>query len=131
MEIRGKGIRGFAKGKAFKVTDFTGRNPFEGIPEGSILLCPTVTLSDSTLIDFRKVVAIVTSEPDTSGEVCLIASGMGIPALVGMSGCFDEIVNGDRLLVRNLDRGINPELDTLMEFDRMRVEASRQLRLDF
>ena len=52
MEIRGKGIRGFAKGKAFKVTDFTGRNPFEGIPEGSILLCPTVTLSDSTLIDF-------------------------------------------------------------------------------
>lgn len=48
-----------------------------------------------------------------------------------MSGCFDEIVNGDRLLVRNLDLVINPELDTLMEFDRMRVEASRQLRLDF
>ena len=85
MEIRGKGIRGFAKGKAFKVTDFTGRNPFEGIPEGSILLCPTVTLSDSTLIDFRKVVAIVTSEPDTSGEVCLIASGMGIPAVLSES----------------------------------------------
>lgn len=131
MEIRGRGIRGFAKGKAFVVRDFAGRNPFEGIPEGSILVCPTVTLSDSTLIDFRKVLAIVASEPDNTGEVCLIASGMGIPALVGMEDCLNQIVNGDRLLVRNLDLVINPELDTLMEFDRMRNNASSQLRLDF
>ncbi|MGN1216165.1 MAG: PEP-utilizing enzyme [Candidatus Cryptobacteroides sp.] len=131
MEIRGRGIRGFAKGKAFVVNDFSKRNPFEGIPEGSVLVCPAVTLSDSTLIDFRKVVAIVTSEPDSEGEACLIASGMGIPALVGMSGCLEMIVNGDRLLIRNLDLVINPELDTLMEFDRMRNEASSQLRINF
>ena len=131
MTIRGTGVRGFAKGKAFVVTDFGKRNPFEGIPEGSILVAPTISLSDSALIDFKKVVGMVTSEPDADGQVCLIATGTGIPALVGIEGCTRNIVGGDRLLIRNLDLVVNPDLETVMEFEDLRAAASPQLRFDF
>ena len=131
MTIRGTGVRGFAKGKAFVVTDFEKRNPFEGISEGSILVAPAVTLSDSALIDFKKVVGIVTAESDPDGQVCLIAKGTGVPAIVGIENCTRSIVSGDRLLIRNLDLVINPDLETVMEFEEMRTAASPQLRFDF
>lgn len=131
MTARGTGVRGFAKGKAFVINDFSRRNPFEGIPAGSILVAPAITLSDSAMIDFRKVVGMVTFEPDTDGDVCLLARGMGIPAIVGVAEVSHKIVSGDRLLIRNLDVVINPDLETVMEFEELRAAASPQLRLDF
>ena len=129
MTERGTGVKGFAKGKAFVVKDFSVRNPFEGIPSGSILVAPAITLSDSALIDFKNVTGMVTEEE--SAEVCLIARGIGIPAVVGIQGCINEIVAGDRVLIRNLDVLVNPDLETVMEFEELRAQADGQLRFDF
>ena len=41
-----------------------------------------------------------------------------------------DIYNGDRILVRNLDVLVNPDLATVEEFDRIRREADPQLSLD-
>ena len=56
MTVRGTGVKGFAKGRAFVVNDRGQRNPFEDIPAGSILVAKSVSLSDSALIDFRNVI---------------------------------------------------------------------------
>lgn len=130
MTTRGSGVRGFAKGKAFVVADSGQRNPFESIPKGSILVARTVSLSDSALIDFDKVVGMVIEEEDHDGQVCVIARGIGIPAIVGVRNCMKEIVSGDRLLIRNLDVVVNPDLGEVNEFDRLRFEADAQLSLD-
>ena len=130
MTTRGTGTGGFAKGRAFVVDDRGQRNPFEDIGPGSILVAKTISLSDSALIDFKNVVGMVTEEEDSSGHVDLLARGLGIPAVVGISGCMKEIVNGDRLMIRNLDVVVNPDLATVEEFDRLRSEADSQLRLD-
>jgi Phosphoenolpyruvate-protein kinase (PTS system EI component in bacteria) len=130
MAERGKGIRGFAKGKAFVVRDCGQRNPFEGIPSGSILVASSLTLSDSTLIDFSKVSGMVTEE-DPEGHVCLLGQGLGIPAIVGIAGCTRSIVSGDRVLIQNLDVLVNPDLEDVTEFERLRAEADTQLRFDF
>ena len=130
MTIRGNGTSGFAKGKAFVAIDRGQRNPFEDIPPGSVLIARTVLLSDSLMINFKNVVAMVTEEEDLTGHVGLLARGLGIPAVVGISGCLSDIYNGDRVLIRNLDVIVNPDLATLEEFDRLRREADPQLSLD-
>ena len=130
MTIRGNGTSGFAKGKAFVAIDRGQRNPFEDIPPGSVLIARTVLLSDSLMINFKNVVAMVTEEEDLTGHVGLLARGLGIPAVVGISGCLRDIYNGDRILVRNLDVLVNPDLATVEEFDRIRREADPQLSLD-
>lgn len=130
MVTRGNGTPGFAKGRAFVVDDRGQRNPFEDIPPGSILVARTVSLSDSVMINFKNVVAMVTEEEDLTGHVGLLARGIGIPAVVGINGCLREIVNGDRMLIRNLDVVVNPDLPTVEEYDRMRRESDPQLSLD-
>ena len=130
MVRRGNGTPGFVKGRAFVVDDRGQRNPFEDIPPGSVLVARTVSLSDSVMINFKNVVAMVTEEEDLTGHVGLLARGIGIPGIVGISGCLRDIYNGDRILVRNLDVVVNPDLATVEEFDRIRRDSDPQLSLD-
>ena len=129
MVFRGTGVPGFAKGRAFVAIDRGQRNPYEDIPPGSVLVARTVFLSDSVMINFNNVVAMVMIE-DPAGHVSLLARGLGIPAVVGVNNCLSEIYNGDRVLVQNLDVIVNPDLSTLEEFDRIRRESDSQLSLD-
>ena len=129
MVFRGTGVPGFAKGRAFVAIDRVQRNPYEDIPPGSVLVARTVFLSDSVMINFNNVVAMVMIE-DPAGHVSLLARGLGIPAVVGVNNCLSEIYNGDRVLIQNLDVIVNPDLSTLEEFDRIRRESDPQLSLD-
>lgn len=106
------------------------RNPFDDIPQGSILVAKNISLSDSAFIDFRKVIGMVTEEPDEDGQVCTLASGLGIPAVSGIPGVVRNIVTGDRLLIRNLDVLVNPDLTEVNEFEELRRNSDRQLSLD-
>lgn len=130
MTVRGTGVRGFAKGRAFVVRDCGQRNPFEDIPPGSVLVVERLSLSDSTLIDFRNVVGIVVREDDSDGQVCVLAKGIGVPAIVGVADGAAEIVTGDRLLIWNLDVMVNPDLDTVIAYEKARSEADTQLSLN-
>lgn len=130
MTVRGTGVRGFAKGRAFVVKDCGQRNPFEDIPPGSVLVAERLSLSDSTLIDFRNVVGIVIREEDLDGQVCVLAKGIGVPAIVGITNCFNEIVTGDRLLIWNLDVIVNSDLDTTIAYEKARSESDTQLSLN-
>ena len=130
MVCRGTGVPGFAKGRAFVAIDRGQRNPYEDIPPGSVLVARTVFLSDSVMINFKNVVAMVTEEEDLTGHVGLLARGLGIPAVVGITNCMRDIYNSDRVLIRNLDVLVNPDLSEVEEFDRLRREADPQLSLD-
>ncbi len=130
MTVRGTGVRGFAKGRAFVVRDCGQRNPFEDIPPGSVLVAERLSLSDSTLIDFRNVVGIATREEDADGQVCVLAKGIGVPAVVGIADSFAEIVAGDRILIWNHDLIVNPDLDTTIAYEKARSGADIQLSLN-
>ena len=73
---------------------------------------------------------VVIEEEDLSGHVGLLARGIGIPAVTGLGGSLAQIYNGDRVLIRNLDVIINPDLATVEEFDSLRRAADPQLSLD-
>lgn len=107
-----------------------GRNPFEDIPDCCILVAKNISLADSVLIDFKKVVGMVTEEADDDGQVCTLAVGIGIPAVSGIENCTRNIVSGDRLIIRNLDVLVNPDLTEVNEFEELRRNSDRQLSLD-
>jgi phosphoenolpyruvate-protein kinase (PTS system EI component) len=130
MTYRGTGVKGFAKGRAFVVREDEGRNPFEDIPEGSILVAKNISLADSAFIDFHKVLGMVTEVPDADGQVCTLASGIGIPAVCGIDDCTRNIIDGDRLIIRNLDVLVNPDLNEVNEFEELRRSSDSQLSLD-
>ena len=90
----------------------------------------TVFLSDSVMINFSNVVAMVLEEEDLTGHPSLLARGLGIPAIVGVKGCLTDIINGDRILIQNQDVIVNPDLAAVEEFDRLRRESDPQLSLD-
>lgn len=130
MIVRGTGVKGFAKGKAFVVKDLGQRNPFEDIPFGSVLVVSELSLSDSALIDFKNIIGIVTEKSDPDGQALVIARGVGIPAIVGIENCTKDIVSGDRIIIRNFDVLVNPDLDAVNEFERVRSDSDSQLSLD-
>ena len=130
MTVRGSGISGFAKGRAYVVKDCGQKESFESLPDGSILVVKTMSLSDSVNVDFKKVSSIVAEVDDKNGQVCLIAKGTGVPAIVGVSGCTDEIVTGDRVIIMKYDVFVNPDLETVNRFEQLRSEADSQLSLD-
>ena len=82
------------------------------------------------LIDFRNVVGLAVCEEDADGQVCVLAKGIGIPAIVGLAGFVQEVVTGDRLLIWNLDVMVNPDLDTVIAYEKARSEADAQLSLN-
>ena len=52
------------------------------------------------------------------------------PAIVGLAGFVQEVVTGDRLLIWNLDVMVNPDLDTVIAYEKARSEADAQLSLN-
>lgn len=128
MTFRGTGIKGFAKGRAFVASG--DEEGCRNIPEGSILVISTISLTDSASIDFKNVAGIVTEKEDEDGQVGTLASGLGIPAVCGIVGCTQSIFNGDRLLIRNLDVVVNPDLSEVTEFEKLRRASDSQLSLD-
>ena len=127
MTFRGTGIKGFAKGKAYVAGP---EYPLDQLPEGSILVLEDLSLEASAGIDFTKVVGLVAEKGDAASPACLIARGVGIPAVVGVSGCLSAIVTGDRLLIRGADVVVNPDLAAVNAFEAERDAQNPQLSLD-
>ena len=129
MTFRGTGVQGYAKGKALVAAP--GSPELADLPEGGVILVvEDLSLEDSAAIDFSKVAGIVAERGDASSSVCVIARGVGIPAVTGIAGCREAIVTGDRLLIRRHDVVVNPDLETVNAFEAERGSAEPQLTLD-
>ncbi len=127
MTFRGTGVRGFAKGKAYVAGP---ESPVDQLPEGTILVLEDFSLEASAGVDFTKVIGLVTEKGDASSPACVIARGVGIPAVVGVAGCLKAIVTGDRLLIQGLDVLVNPDLAAVNAFEEERGASDPQLSLD-
>jgi len=95
-------------------------NPYDNLPEGSIIVAHNLAPSDTTKMDIGKVVGFVTDLGSLTTHVGIFARYNGIIAVVGINKCEKKIKNGDELI---LDGGrglviINSDDQTLMEYRR-------------
>lgn len=94
-------------------------NPFKDIPDGSVIVAKELLPSDTAAMDFSKIRAFVTEKGSATSHVSIIARSQGIPALIGLKGCLEEINDGDELLVNGTlgTLVVNPDKESSMQFD--------------
>lgn len=74
-----------------------GRDPWEGLPDGAVIVSEELFPSDLAGLDFSRVRALVTCKGSLTGHVFIIARGKGVPAVTGID--ISQIHPGDKLLV--------------------------------
>lgn len=92
-------------------------NPYESMPEGSVVVAEEILPSDTARMDMSKVVGFVTRKGSATSHVCIIARTYGIIALTGVEDV-SSINDGD-LLILDSESGlvaINPSDDVLSEY---------------
>jgi phosphotransferase system enzyme I (PtsI) len=94
-------------------------NPYKNVPDGSVIVANELLPSDTALMDFSKIRAFVTEKGSATSHVSIIARSQGIPALIGLKGCLEEINDGDELLVNGTlgTLVVNPDSESSIQFD--------------
>ena len=126
--MRGVGVE-YLRARVDDVRDVFGRliaaltgssdNPFKDILDGSVIVAKELLPSDTAAMDFSKIRAFVTEKGSATSHVSIIARSQGIPALIGLKGCLEEINDGDELLVNGTlgTLVVNPDSESSIQFD--------------
>lgn len=70
-----------------------------GPSESLVLVAPEIRPSQATMFDKLPVSAIATESGGSTGHAAVLARGLGIPAVSGLTGLLSQVHNGDLLIV--------------------------------
>lgn len=70
---------------------------FNGIDRRVILVAKELTPSDTAKLPLEHIAGFLTEEGGVTGNVAIMAKGLGIPALVGVSGLLSTVEHGQTL----------------------------------
>ncbi len=74
-------------------------NPFDGAPEGSIILAEEITPADTALMDPERISGFVTVLGGAEGHAAIMARALGLPAVSGIPLLTHTIDTGDQLII--------------------------------
>ena len=101
-------------------------NPFENLPEGTVVVAPKLFPSDMAKMDLGKVKALVTSKGSSTSHVGIIARSKGIPFVTGID--ISGIQTGDLLLVdSNISEIVVNPTDSQTEEFKDRLAAGNKI----
>lgn len=117
-DVRDVGKRLMAEMKGIRPDDFSE------IREPVILVARDLFPSDTAKLDLNKIKAFITQEGGITSHVSIMAKGLGLPALVGVSGILDEVNTGDMLCMDALTGEIivDPDDRTIAEYEKKQKE---------
>ncbi len=102
-------------------------NPYEGITGEVILFAKDLTPSDTVALDLTHIKGFVTEEGGITSHVSILAKGLGLPALVGVTGILGKVKKDD-IVIMDAQEGriiIQPDEATMEQYGRL-VEAQRR-----
>lgn len=106
-------------------------NPFAGIHQKVIVVADELYPSDTSLMDFSKVLGLITRGGATTSHVSIIARNRGIPALTGLGDDILKLREGD-LLILDGEKGeiiVNPDEITLEKYREKAKTTERRKEL--
>jgi phosphotransferase system enzyme I (PtsI) len=106
-------------------------NPFTGIHQKVIVVADELYPSDTSLMDFSKVLGLITRRGATTSHVSIIARNRGIPALTGLGDDILKLRDGD-LLILDGEKGeiiVNPDEITLEKYREKAKTTERRKEL--
>ncbi|MDF2907231.1 MAG: ptsI [Herbinix sp.] len=98
-------------------------DPFEGIKGEVILFAQDLTPSDTVALDLTHIKGFITEEGGVTSHVCILAKGLGLPALVGVEGILSKVKKDD-IVIMDAQEGriiIDPTEATIEQY-RMLIE---------
>ena len=102
-------------------------NPYEGITGEVILFAKDLTPSDTVALDLTHIKGFVTEEGGITSHVSILAKGLGLPALVGVTGILGKVKKDDIVIMDAQEGRIIIQPDELtMEQYRSLVEVQRR-----
>lgn len=104
----------------------------ESVPQGGIVLAREITPADTALLDPRRFAGIATVYGGAAGHTAVMARGLGLPAVLGVSeGMMESVHQGDMAVVDGFEGKLvlNPRPETLEAY-RTRAGAEEQERKD-
>ena len=117
-DIRDVGKRFMAELKGIRPDDFSE------IREPVILVARDLFPSDTANLDLNYIRSFITQEGGITSHVSIMAKGLGLPALVGVSGILDEVKTGD-FICMNASTGeivVEPDEETIAEYEKKQKE---------
>jgi len=103
-------------------------NPFKSIEDEVIIIAKDLTPSDTSNMDFNKVLGFITQVGGVTSHVCIIARSIGIPAIVGVGNDVNDIKSDDYIILDGLGGQIfiNPTDDIIKEYEQKTHEYNKK-----
>lgn len=104
------------------------RKPLSDLSEAVVVLCHSLTPSETANLDRQYVRGFCTETGGPGGHTAIVAKGLELPAVVGVGAFLDGVGEGDRVIVDG-DRGrviIDPDQETLASYEQQ-LEKRRTL----
>lgn len=102
---------------------------FDGIKEKVILVAKDLAPSDTAKLDLQYILGFITELGGVTSHVSIMARGMGIPTLVGVSGVTEGVENGD-FLIMDASEGtifVNPDEAVIAQY-RQKAESFARMQ---
>ena len=92
--------------------------------EAAILAAEDLSPADVMEMDFKGIQAVVTAEGGPTSHTAILARGLHIPALVGVTGLLNTALHGDRVIVDGLKGCIllDPDEKDVKQYESRRAE---------
>ncbi|MFY9288262.1 MAG: phosphoenolpyruvate-utilizing N-terminal domain-containing protein, partial [Alphaproteobacteria bacterium] len=104
-------------------------NPFEDVPEGSVIIAEEITPADTALMNPDFVAGFATVLGGAEGHAAIMARALGLPAASGVAGLLQGVKAGDIVIIDGREGKIivRPEAAALKHY---REEAAKKQRED-
>ncbi|MBI3272798.1 MAG: phosphoenolpyruvate--protein phosphotransferase [Planctomycetes bacterium] len=91
------------------------------IPEGAVVVAPTLDPSLSAYLSTQKAAAVATARGGAGGHGVILARSLGIPTVVGVEGILDRVSPGDEVILDGASGllFVQPPPEVVREYDRL------------
>lgn len=126
MRARGADIRDIGKRLLLKLKGMEDRR-LSGMNRHCVIVARDLTPSDTANMNLDYVDGFITEEGGVTSHVAIMAKGLGIPALVGVSGILDAVTDG-AMIAMNAKSGeiaVCPDEETVAHYEKLLEEQRR------
>jgi phosphotransferase system enzyme I (PtsI) len=105
-------------------------NPFEEIPEGSILIAEDISPADAALINPDRVIGFSSVLGGVEGHAAIIARSLNLAAILGVPELIDGVAQGETVVLDGVNGLVivRPSADTLQYYKQELQRQSRETR---
>ncbi len=129
LAARGDDVRDLGR-RLIRTLGGARTEPFAGVAPGSVVIAHEVTPADTAALAPGKVAGIVAEIGGADGHTAILARGLGLPAVLGVSDLLDSVNQGDMVIVDG-QAGVvlvRPDRGTIGEYRRQRTALQRKRR---